>query len=82
MIWNPFRANRLLKIAIAAIEQANETARRALDNTKKFEELCDRQAERIGERDFKIACLMADCDPINLNRHSDCFGPKPERRVN
>jgi hypothetical protein len=82
MIWNPFKANRLLKDAVAALVKANENTRRALDNAKKFEELCDQQAARIAERDFRIACLMTDCDPIQLNRHSDYFGPKPERWVN
>ena len=82
MIWNPFKANRLLQDAVEAIQKANETARGALDNAKKFEELCNKQADQIAERDFKITCLMANADPLTANRSTDHFELKLPQYVN
>lgn len=47
MIWNIFKLNRLLREALEAVTEANKTTVAALDLVQKWEELYQRQAERL-----------------------------------
>ena len=82
MILNPFKLYRLLQETVAALGQANQTTRGAIELAQKWEALCERQAGQIADLTFKNECLMRGIDPLVVNRSTDHFELKPPQYVN
>jgi len=78
----PYKTIRTLLKLVDVLPTANDTARRGVELSHRWEALCDRQAKQIEELTFKNECLMRGIDPLVTNRSTDHFELKPLKCVN